>query len=69
MVCHAFANIHPDADEQVIEEWLQANICRCTSYDEIKLTTIYYFDLRKITIPDKYRKSRPPSFQRKGVPD
>lgn len=36
MVCHALANIYPDADEQVIEEWLQANICRCTSYDEIK---------------------------------
>ncbi len=36
MVCHALANIHPDADDYVIEEWLQANICRCTSYDEIK---------------------------------
>lgn len=36
MVCHALANIHPDADDYVIEEWLQSNICRCTSYDEIR---------------------------------
>lgn len=36
MVCHSLANIHPDADEYVTEEWLQANICRCTSYEEIR---------------------------------
>lgn len=36
MVCHALANIHPDAEDIVIEEWLQSNICRCTSYSEIK---------------------------------
>lgn len=36
MVCHALANIHPDADDHVIEQWLQSNICRCTGYDEIK---------------------------------
>lgn len=36
MVCHALANIHPDAEEYVMEEWLQANICRCTSYEEIR---------------------------------
>lgn len=36
MVCHALANIHPDADDYIIEEWLQANICRCTGYDEIR---------------------------------
>ncbi|MGC4379283.1 (2Fe-2S)-binding protein [Fictibacillus sp. Mic-4] len=28
--------IHPDADDSIIEEWLQSNICRCTSYEEIK---------------------------------
>lgn len=28
-------NIHPDAGERVIDEWLQSNICRCTSYQEI----------------------------------
>ena len=36
MVCHALANIHPDANDHVIEQWLQANICRCTGYEEIK---------------------------------
>ncbi|MGV3489524.1 MAG: (2Fe-2S)-binding protein [Tuberibacillus sp.] len=27
---------HPDAEEAVIEQFLQSNICRCTSYQEIK---------------------------------
>lgn len=36
MVCHALANIHPNAGEYVVEEWLQSNICRCTSYEEIQ---------------------------------
>ncbi|MDF2656302.1 MAG: xanthine dehydrogenase [Bacillota bacterium] len=36
MVCHSLAAIHPDADEYVMEEWLQSNICRCTSYEEIR---------------------------------
>lgn len=36
MVCHALANIHPDANDHVIEQWLQSNLCRCTGYEEIK---------------------------------
>jgi len=28
-------NIHPDASDEMINEWLQSNICRCTSYQEI----------------------------------
>lgn len=36
MVCHALANIHPDANDHVIQQWLQSNICRCTGYEEIK---------------------------------
>lgn len=36
MVCHALANKHADADDDTIEEWLQSNICRCTSYEEIE---------------------------------
>lgn len=36
MVCHALANIHPEAEEYQVEEWLQSNICRCTSYEEIQ---------------------------------
>lgn len=34
--CHALANEHPNADDDVIEEWLQSNLCRCTGYQEIK---------------------------------
>jgi len=36
MVCHALSKIHPDANETMIHEWLQSNICRCTSYQEIE---------------------------------
>lgn len=36
MVCHALANIHPNPSPEVVTEWLQANICRCTSYEEIE---------------------------------
>jgi carbon-monoxide dehydrogenase small subunit len=36
MVCHALVNNRPNADEEVIQEWLQSNICRCTSYEEIR---------------------------------
>jgi carbon-monoxide dehydrogenase small subunit len=35
MNCQGLINIHPDADKRTIEEWLQSNICRCTSYEEI----------------------------------
>jgi aerobic carbon-monoxide dehydrogenase small subunit len=35
MVCHALVNNCPNAGEEVIQEWLQSNICRCTSYQEI----------------------------------
>lgn len=36
MVCHALSRIHPDAGDEIIEEWLQSNLCRCTSYEEIR---------------------------------
>ncbi len=32
---HALVNIHPDASDEIMREWLQSNICRCTSYTEI----------------------------------
>ncbi len=32
---HALATIHPKATDEMIEEWLESNICRCTSYQEI----------------------------------
>ncbi|ARF16809.1 (2Fe-2S)-binding protein [Sporosarcina ureae] len=34
--CHALLTKHPDAKEEIVEEWLQSNICRCTGYQEIK---------------------------------
>lgn len=35
MVCHALAAIHPNPPDILIDDWLQSNICRCTSYEEI----------------------------------
>ena len=34
--CHAMLTAHPGADDEIIEEWLQSNLCRCTGYQEIK---------------------------------
>jgi carbon-monoxide dehydrogenase small subunit len=45
MVCHALHAMHPDAQEYVIEEWLQANLCRCTSYAEIRNAVASLFPL------------------------
>ncbi len=36
MVCHGLLAHHPHPDELVMEEWLQSNLCRCTSYQEIR---------------------------------
>lgn len=37
MVCQALQNHFPALPEEyVIEEWLQANLCRCTSYQELR---------------------------------
>ena len=37
MVCHALKIQHPVMPEEIIvEEWLQSNLCRCTSYQEIR---------------------------------
>lgn len=35
MNCQGLINIHPDASDEIMQEWLQSNICRCTSYQEI----------------------------------
>jgi carbon-monoxide dehydrogenase small subunit len=45
MVCHALKMHYPEMpEEHVIEEWLQSNLCRCTSYQEIRRAVrgIYY---------------------------
>lgn len=36
IVCHSLYMTNPEANEATIEEWLQSNLCRCTSYDEIR---------------------------------
>ncbi|HEY5561246.1 MAG TPA: (2Fe-2S)-binding protein [Clostridiaceae bacterium] len=36
MNCHALITMHPDAKDDLIKEWLESNICRCTSYGEIE---------------------------------
>lgn len=35
MNCQGLLNKHPNADEETIRIWLESNICRCTSYEEI----------------------------------
>ena len=35
VACHALLTHHPNPDDFTIESWLQSNICRCTSYQEI----------------------------------
>lgn len=33
--CQGLINNHPDASDEVVREWLQSNLCRCTGYEEI----------------------------------
>ncbi|WP_129730254.1 (2Fe-2S)-binding protein [Ectobacillus funiculus] len=41
MNAHALVNQHPNATDEMLEEWLSSNICRCTSYQEIKEAVKY----------------------------
>lgn len=36
MNTHALLQAHPDADEETIQNWLSANLCRCTGYEGIE---------------------------------
>lgn len=36
MNCYALIQRYPNADDDIISEWLEANICRCTGYQEIR---------------------------------
>ncbi|RFU62533.1 (2Fe-2S)-binding protein [Peribacillus glennii] len=40
MNCHALVHTEKDADETVIKDWLESNICRCTGYKEIREAVI-----------------------------
>ncbi|MCE5172327.1 (2Fe-2S)-binding protein [Paenibacillus profundus] len=33
--CQGLRNVHPHANEDTIRVWLESNICRCMSYEEI----------------------------------
>ncbi|KAB7664320.1 (2Fe-2S)-binding protein [Bacillus sp. B1-b2] len=33
---HALLQQHPNPSRETIKEWLESNICRCTSYEEIE---------------------------------
>ena len=52
--CHALITQHPDANDELIEEWLQSNICRCTGYQEIK-------EVIKSVLKTEYTKKMPPA--------
>lgn len=45
--CHALLEQYPDADEAMILEALDSNICRCTGYEEIKQTVQEVMQWRK----------------------
>lgn len=46
MVCHALQMQHPTMPEElVMEEWLQSNLCRCTSYQEIRRAVRLMYEL------------------------
>lgn len=34
--CYGLMKKFPDADDAMIDDWLDSNICRCTGYQEIK---------------------------------
>lgn len=36
MNCNALIQKYPNADDTVIKDWLESNICRCTGYKEIE---------------------------------
>ncbi|MEL7610271.1 MAG: (2Fe-2S)-binding protein [Bacillota bacterium] len=36
MVCTALLERYPNPEEYVLERWLESNLCRCTSYQEIR---------------------------------
>ncbi len=46
MVCQALKNTYPVLPEEyIVEEWLQSNICRCTSYQEIREAVRMLYEL------------------------
>ncbi|MFB6363434.1 (2Fe-2S)-binding protein [Paenibacillus elgii] len=46
MNCEGLRNMLPHADEETIRLWLESNICRCTSYEEIRNAVKDVFNLK-----------------------
>ncbi|TDF98021.1 (2Fe-2S)-binding protein [Paenibacillus piri] len=49
--CHGLLNAHPDANKKTIRLWLESNICRCMSYEEIDDAVKAVFIARTDAIP------------------
>ncbi|MGI6161484.1 MAG: (2Fe-2S)-binding protein [Christensenellales bacterium] len=53
MVCHALKKQHTSyPEEHVVEEWLQSNICRCTSYQELRGAVKMMYDTKRLPMED-----------------
>ncbi|HHX72701.1 MAG TPA: (2Fe-2S)-binding protein [Clostridiales bacterium] len=49
MVCHAMQTHYPLLpEEHVVEEWLESNLCRCTSYQEIRFAVQKMYEKKDI---------------------
>ncbi|WP_106767445.1 (2Fe-2S)-binding protein [Paenibacillus faecalis] len=46
MNCQGLLNAEPDAGQETIRLWLESNICRCTSYEEIHQVVMDVFKLK-----------------------
>lgn len=33
---HAFLQAHPHADQGIVRDWMEGNLCRCTGYEGIR---------------------------------
>ncbi|TCZ81307.1 (2Fe-2S)-binding protein [Paenibacillus albiflavus] len=45
--CEGLRIAHPNANKETIQLWLESNICRCTSYEEIHYAVKDIFKLNK----------------------
>ena len=47
MNSYALIEQHPDATDDIIDDWLDSNICRCTGYEEMKVALKSLLETRK----------------------
>jgi len=45
--CYALIDQHPNATDEIIDDWLNSNICRCTGYEEMKVAIKSLLETRK----------------------